>query len=575
MQQVSADSLRIVGGDRAMLSQYPFISGLVNKGDDATQVFCGASVVNENWILTAAHCVEGERAARLDVLLNTDNLQSTGNAERIAVSQIVMHPQYNSQTTDNDIALLKLSQPTTVTPISVATAANAALEQTDRNVSVAGWGNRSASGTDYPSQLHAVNLTVSDFNRCDRAYDNSLNKGHICAGTPQGGKDSCQGDSGGPLIARTTEGPVQLGVVSFGQDCGDRDFPGVYTRVSHYGDFLERANVNVTGPTQPTDPVDPVDPVDTVDPVDPIKPATPAYLNRVRLKRIDSFRRVEVGDTGYALLEVFNPTNRQITVSNITVDVRPGTAENGMLTMDYEDCTFAPLQRRESCFIDIAWTPEAQGRLRSLITVDVSHDGHTKTLKKGAGGNAKSMSDFGDAIEFPWAQFDSNHANPWQRSHENPVNGDSSIETEISTEEAFFLSGDFSNAQASTLSFQYSLTGATAIIEVNGEPLYELAATDDDWSDAELQIPANALVTWTFRPDTASASTGKVRLDDFRMLATDTAKESTSESDSPSADATAGGSAGGSFTLLPLLILGLFAGVRRRRQTGANLARGE
>ena len=106
-------------------------------------------------------------------------------------------------------------------------------------VTVSGWGNQSTNGNQFPAQLHAVNLTISDFSVCNNAYGGKLSRQQICASNPGGTKDSCQRDSGGPLVTRFNNSDVQVGIVSFGRECASATHPGVYTRVAYFQSFID------------------------------------------------------------------------------------------------------------------------------------------------------------------------------------------------------------------------------------------------------------------------------------------------------------------------------------------------
>lgn len=102
---------------------------------------------------------------------------------------------------------------------------------------ISGYGDTREGGTG-SSVLLAADITVMPNQNCARTYPEFRNDMMMCAGRVQGGTDSCQGDSGGPLIVRTAGKTVLVGIVSFGDGCGRKGSPGVYTRVSHYYNWL-------------------------------------------------------------------------------------------------------------------------------------------------------------------------------------------------------------------------------------------------------------------------------------------------------------------------------------------------
>ena len=239
----------IVGGQEANPGEWPWQVALVRKGDPAYDgQFCGGSIIHRNWILTAAHCVDTSVPNDLDIIVGIHDL---GNPEpnnvRMAISQIVVHPGWNDSTKDNDIALLKLTGSIPARagsggtlPIAFANLAPSSIGNLTGTMStVTGWGNRDPNGNDYPNRLHEVQVPIISNAECSGSYGN-LTDNMICAGYPQGGKDSCQGDSGGPLVIYDNNAQrwVQVGGVSFGVGCAQPDYPGVYARVSRYASWI-------------------------------------------------------------------------------------------------------------------------------------------------------------------------------------------------------------------------------------------------------------------------------------------------------------------------------------------------
>ncbi|XP_046639878.1 trypsin alpha-3-like [Daphnia pulicaria] len=225
----------IVGGTAAAPGEFPFQAALNLNGG-----LCGGTLISESIILTAAHCLSGKTAAsttKFSVTANTTSLRGGANAVTRRVRKFVVHGSYNSKTNDNDIALLALSSPiknvafVKLPPASAGTyAGNSAV--------IAGWGTTSSGGRISQTLLKAT-VTVLENAACNKKYGGKITSNMICAAAP--GKDTCQGDSGGPLLV----GGVQGGITSFGYGCADSKFPGVYTRVSNYVDWIKRTSANI------------------------------------------------------------------------------------------------------------------------------------------------------------------------------------------------------------------------------------------------------------------------------------------------------------------------------------------
>ena len=217
---------RIVNGDEVdPPGKYPWMASL----RDYYGHFCGASLIAPTIIMSAAHC----EMYNLYVALGEHDIYDSDEAEEFEVEEVIVHPDYNDYTLDNDIMLLKLKDPTeNFRSIKLN---DGSLNTDDLEVTVAGWGTTSSGGYS-SSVLLEADVDVYEESLCAEYLQSIVidPKGKICAARPQ--TDSCQGDSGGPLFHTNENNSTytQVGIVSSGFGCADPDHPGVYTDVGAY-----------------------------------------------------------------------------------------------------------------------------------------------------------------------------------------------------------------------------------------------------------------------------------------------------------------------------------------------------
>ncbi|KAK1896271.1 Trypsin-1 [Dissostichus eleginoides] len=212
---------KIVGGFQCTAHSQPWQVS-INLGYH----YCGGSLINDQWIVSAAHCWQNPYS--LIAILGDNHIwMNEGTEQFMSVDAIYWHQSYDYQTMDYDIMLMKLAHPVTVNqyvkPVALPKACPAAGDM----CMVSGWGNIYTDQVFNPFYLQCVEVPILSHKDCDGSYPGLITDRMVCAGYLEGGKDSCQGDSGGPLVCN---GELQ-GVVSWGQGCAQPNYPGVYTKV--------------------------------------------------------------------------------------------------------------------------------------------------------------------------------------------------------------------------------------------------------------------------------------------------------------------------------------------------------
>lgn len=194
-------------------------------------------MISPDWLITAAHCVKNRLPQELMIEAHRHDLRKSSESEEgivMELQEIFIHPNYDENSTKNDIALIRVKSPAQL--VGYARVDYGTGVQFGTNVTVAGWGAVKEWGQSSPVLLK-VQVPLVTEEQCKKALS-GIHEGMLCAGGIAG-MDSCQGDSGGPLFVEGDgKSPTLIGVVSWGRGCARPGLPGVYTRVSVFLDWI-------------------------------------------------------------------------------------------------------------------------------------------------------------------------------------------------------------------------------------------------------------------------------------------------------------------------------------------------
>ncbi|KAL6435844.1 hypothetical protein ACFW04_005603 [Cataglyphis niger] len=227
---------RIVNGEDVALGEIPYQVSLQTK---TFFHFCGGSILNEYYVITAAHCVDNRIPADIIIVVGIVNLNRSG--VKRAIKEIISHKEYDPNNSWlNDIALIKVYSPfkpsRNIGFVNLPKQDEAVQPGTAARVS--GFGRISQNGPSSKILQQAI-IYIADQEYCKNMYTNiqyNIYDTQICANDPNISRGSCKGDSGGPLIVN---GKL-VGLVSWAKACSLTDYPTVYTRIPSYIDWIEK-----------------------------------------------------------------------------------------------------------------------------------------------------------------------------------------------------------------------------------------------------------------------------------------------------------------------------------------------
>ena len=241
---------RVLGGDEIDITKVPWQVSLVDAANG--KHFCGGSIINNEWILTAAHCVFKDGKLNRNIRVHMGSTSSSNMSEGIIrdCNEVIVYPGYNKESLDNDIALLHLSSPiefgNAIKKIQLNESEDVLVEGTP--VTISGWGNLyypPFSMPETPDHLQGAKLhVISNSTALNYGIPNYLTNNMVSLFDET--KSSSKGDSGGPAVVESTNGKMLVGICSWGRP-GNVIYPSIYTKVNKYINWIYSNIMKIEG----------------------------------------------------------------------------------------------------------------------------------------------------------------------------------------------------------------------------------------------------------------------------------------------------------------------------------------
>jgi len=235
--------LQMVGGEEVTPHSVPWQVSVHHDRGSGFHHFCGGTLVDKMFVITAAHCTDEDAADKMRVVLGDHSLtENDGKEQTINVAKIMPHEDFHFGPIRNDISILALESPVDLSDGTAALLRLPPFQREDYKEggrgTVTGWGAEKVWGH-CVDKLHGVTIDLQSDETCQQYWGSEFGEQQLCIGNLMPGAGPCNGDSGGPVACTDDEGLYHCGIVSFGKDCSASFIPDVYTQVSYFRNWID------------------------------------------------------------------------------------------------------------------------------------------------------------------------------------------------------------------------------------------------------------------------------------------------------------------------------------------------